>query len=112
MKSWQIAWELACRVAEALPNKRIVVAVDGLYAAKDFFGNLPENVAAVSRPRKDAASRSVIVPPSRGWRSNKALEGHLFKALPLPGPCRLAAAAQRRQDGSLPYRAHLHSKRE
>ena len=64
----QIARQLVCRVAEALPNKRIVVAVDGLYAAKDFFGDLPENVAAVSRLRKDAALRSVIVPPSRGNR--------------------------------------------
>ena len=64
----QIARELVCQVAKALPNKRIVVAVDGLYAAKDFFGDLPENVAAVSRLRKDAALRSAIIPPSRGQR--------------------------------------------
>jgi len=64
----QIARQLVCRVAEALPNKRIVVAVDGLYAAKDFFGDLPQNVAAVSRLRKDAALRTAVVPASRGQR--------------------------------------------
>jgi len=64
----QIARELVCQVAKALPNKRIVVAVDGLYAAKDFLGDMPENVAAVSRLRKDAALRTAIIPPSRGRR--------------------------------------------
>jgi hypothetical protein len=64
----QIARQMVCDVARALPNKRIIVAVDGLYAAKTFFGNLPPNVAAVSRLRKDAALRSAIAPPSRGQR--------------------------------------------
>lgn len=64
----QIARELVRQAAEALPNKRIVVAVDGLYATKDFLGDMPENVAVVSRLRKDAALRTAIIPPSRGNR--------------------------------------------
>jgi hypothetical protein len=75
----QIARQLVCQVAEALPNKRIVVAVDGLYAAKDFFGDMPENVVAVSRLRKDAALRTAIIPPSRGQR--RRLRGERLDSL-------------------------------
>ena len=64
----QIARRLVCRVAKALPHRRIVVSVDGLYATKDFLGDLPPNVSAVSRLRKDAALRTVAVPPGSSPR--------------------------------------------
>ncbi len=64
----QIARELVCQVVEALPNRRMVVSVDGLYATKDFFGDLPSNVSVVSRLRKDAALRTATVPTGSSAR--------------------------------------------
>ena len=62
----QLALRLVRQVAEALPGKRLFVAVDGLYAVRAFFGNLPPGVVAVSRLRKDAALRTAEVPKRRG----------------------------------------------
>lgn len=101
----QIARELVRQVAKALPNKRIVVAADGLYAAKDFFGDMPENVAVVSRLRKDAALRSVIVPPSRGQR--RRIRGQRLGSLDelaAAGPWRTATL--RKQGRTVKVRFH------
>jgi hypothetical protein len=61
----QLALRLVRHVAEALPGKHLFVAVDGLYAVRAFFGNLPPGVVAVSRLRKDAALRTAQVPKRR-----------------------------------------------
>lgn len=62
----QLALRLVRQVAAALPGKRLFVAVDGLYAVQAFFGNLPPEVVAVSRLRKNAALRTADVPKRRG----------------------------------------------
>jgi hypothetical protein len=67
----QLARELLCQVAQALPDKRILLAMDGLYATKDFFGDLPPNVTAISRLRKDAALRTPTPPLRRGRRGGR-----------------------------------------
>ena len=77
----QLAHELVCRIAQALPGRRIIVAVDGLYATKDFFGELPANVAAVSRLRKDAALRTANVPARTGGGGRPRLRGDRLAGL-------------------------------
>ena len=54
----QLARQLVSTVADALPKKCVFVAMDGLYATREFFGNLPANVVAVSRLRKNATLRT------------------------------------------------------
>jgi len=79
----QLARELVSRVAEAFPGRQIAVAMDGLYATKDFFGDLPENVVAVSRLRKNAALRTANVPARSGRPGGrKRLRGDRLPALP------------------------------
>jgi hypothetical protein len=58
------------QVAEALPQKEIRVAFDGIYATKELLGNLPPNANAVSRLRKNAALYQLI-PPESGPRRGR-----------------------------------------
>jgi hypothetical protein len=59
----QLALAMVRQAADALSNHRLFVAVDGYYATRVFFGQLPANVQAVSRLRKDAALWEL--PPTR-----------------------------------------------
>jgi hypothetical protein len=72
----QLALKLVAQLAQWLPDRRIFVAGDGLYACREFFGRLPPNVAAVSRLRKNAVLRRL--PPEsaakgRGRRRRRGL---------------------------------------
>lgn len=58
----QLARQMVCQLADWLPDRTIFVAVDGLYACRAFFGDLPPNVAAVSRLRKNATLRDLPSP--------------------------------------------------
>ncbi len=69
----QLARGLLARTASALPNRLICVAFDGLYATKDLFGDLPPNVIAVSRLRKDASLRTL--PPAKGPTGRRRKRG-------------------------------------
>lgn len=56
----QLALQMVRQVAHHLPGHKLFVGTDGLYATKDFFGQLPANVAAVTRLRKNAALRELL----------------------------------------------------
>jgi len=60
----QLARQLLVKMAEALPDRVLFVAMDGLYATKDLLGDLPPNVIGVSRLRKNASLRTL--PPGKG----------------------------------------------
>jgi hypothetical protein len=75
----ELARHLVCQIVEALPDRRIVVAMDGLYATQEFFGDLPETVVGISRLRKNAALRTAEVPDSRGNR--RRVRGERLPAL-------------------------------
>jgi hypothetical protein len=67
----QLAARMVRQAADALPGKRIFVATDGLYATREFFGDLPPGVCAVTRLRKNAALRCWPVPPRKGCRGGR-----------------------------------------
>ena len=76
----QLARGLLTQMAQALPDRLICVAFDGLYATKDLFGDLPPNVLAVSRLRKDASLRTL--PPAKGPTGRRRKRGDLLPDLP------------------------------
>jgi hypothetical protein len=67
----QLARELLVQLARTLPNRPIFAAFDGLYATKDLLGDLPPNVWAVSRLRKDASLRTLPVPGPTGRKRKR-----------------------------------------
>jgi hypothetical protein len=75
----QLAREMVCRFSEALPGRKIHVAMDGLYATRDFFGDLPDTVVGVTRVRNNAALRTADIPPPTGGRGRRRVRGE-----PLP----------------------------
>ena len=77
----QQARYLVTRAADALPGRRIFAVVDGLYAARGFFGNLPAGVVAISRLRKNAALRQWPVPPRKNGRGRQRLRGEPLGSL-------------------------------
>jgi len=58
----QLAREMLVKLSAALPDHVIALAIDGLYATKDLFGDLPKQVFAVSRLRKNAELRTTVPP--------------------------------------------------
>jgi hypothetical protein len=85
----QQARQLVCRLAETFPERRVFVAMDGLYATRDFFGKLPPKVVGISRLRKNASLRQWPVPPRKGRPGRQRLRGK-----PLPSLAQLARRAQ------------------
>ena len=85
----KLAREQVQRIWQALPGRWIFVVTDGFYVTRDFFGNLPSNVVAIGRLRKDAALRTLPPenPAPKGGR--KRLRGN-----PLPKPAQLAQQAK------------------
>jgi hypothetical protein len=81
----QLARQQIVRISQALPGRRIFLVSDGLYATKDFLGDLPPNVVAVARLRKDAALRTLPLPMPTGKGGRKRLRGSR-----LPKPAQLA----------------------
>lgn len=51
----QLLLEMVQRASEALRARDLVLLIDGQFATRGLLGNLPENVTALSRLRKDAA---------------------------------------------------------
>jgi hypothetical protein len=78
----QQARQIVCRLAEVFPERRIFVAMDGLYATRDFFGDLPPNVVGVSRLRKNASLRQWPIPPRKGCAGRQRLRGVPLPSLP------------------------------
>ena len=78
----QQARQMVCRLAETFPERRILVAMDGLYATQDFFGDLPPNVVGVSRLRKNASLRQWPIPPRKGRPGRPRLRGEPLPSLP------------------------------
>jgi hypothetical protein len=75
----QQARQIVCRVAQTFPEKRVFVAMDGLYATRDFFGDLPPHAVGISRLRKNASLRQWPVAPRKGRPGRRRLRG-----VPLP----------------------------
>ena len=75
----QLARQLLVQMAQVFPDRLICVAFDGLYATQDLFGDLPPNVLAVSRLRKDASLRTL--PPERGPTGRSRKRGDVLPDL-------------------------------
>jgi hypothetical protein len=97
----QLAAELINKISQALPERTIFVASDGYYATKEFFGDLPANVAAIARLRKDAALRTLPLPKPPGMGGRKRLRG-----TPLPKPAQLAGQVRQWQEVELLQQGH------
>jgi hypothetical protein len=69
----QLARGLLVQLSQALPDRLICVAFDGLYATKDLFGDMPPKVIAVTRLRKDASLRTL--PPDKGPTGRRRKRG-------------------------------------
>jgi hypothetical protein len=79
------------RLREKIPDRKIVMAVDGGFTNSTVFKNAPENTALIGRVRKDARLyESPTMEPAR--RGRKRIYGQ-----PLPTP------EQIRQDTSIPW---------
>lgn len=92
----QLALQMVKQLAQVLPGKQIRLAFDGIFATKDFFGDLPPNVNAVSRLRKNAALYGLIPPQPRKRRGRRRKRGAA-----LPPPRQIAQQAERWQQVTL-----------
>jgi hypothetical protein len=77
----QQARQIVRRLAELFPERRIFVAMDGLYATRDFFGDLPAHVVGVSRLRKNASLRQWPLPPQKVGRGRRQVRGEPLPSL-------------------------------
>ena len=82
----QLAGRMIQQAAQALPQVRWPVAVDGQYASRQVVQALPEDVNLVSRIRKDAAIYALPRARHKGQRGQPAKKGRR-----LPTPKQLAA---------------------
>lgn len=92
----QLALRMVKHLAQILPGKQIRLAFDGVFATKDFFGDLPEGANAVSRLRKNAALYE-LVPPEPAKRRGRPRK----RGAALPSLAEIARTAKRWQDVTL-----------
>jgi len=84
----QLALRTVKQLAQILPDKRIRLAFDGVFATKEFFRDLQPNANAVSRLRKNAALYNLIPPAPAKRRGRPRKRG---TAPPPPGRSRPTA---------------------
>ena len=100
----QLALQMVKQLAQVLPGKQIRLAFDGIFATKEFFGDLPDNANAVSRLRKNAALHGLILPapPRDGEQPPAKRRGRPRKrGAALPSLAQIVEKAERWRDVTL-----------